>query len=187
MEEVAHVIEILEKAVKAIKEKNSVQIKDLSNQTIHSASVYQDPDNIAIAVVLYSLSKLIERKYYSKLKDWDKFEKNYEQCIARAIIALKQKQIELYREQIDCIRENVKKVSGDLKKYLEDVFRKASINKASKLYEHGLSLEKTAKILGITVWELNQYVGQSGMADVNFAYTLDLDKRIKQAEKMFKK
>ena len=38
--------------------------------------------------------------------------------------------------------------------------RKASINKASRIYEHGISLGKTAQLLGITQWELTEYTGQ---------------------------
>ena len=70
---------------------------------------------------------------------------------------------------------------------MQEVFRKASVNKASRLHEHGISLHKTARILGVTLWELNRYVGQTGIADVNLAYTLDLGKRIKQAEGIFVK
>jgi hypothetical protein len=64
MEEVANVLEILEQAKKAIQKEDVIQIKDLSNQTVHTASIYQDPDNIAIAVVLYALSKILERTNY---------------------------------------------------------------------------------------------------------------------------
>lgn len=187
MQEKEHVIEILIGAKKAIREEDIGEIKSLSNQTIHSASIYQDPDNIALAVILYTISKLIEREKYHTLTGWKEFEKNYEKCLERAIISLKKDQLELYREQIDCIRDFVRKLSGNLKKYVEEVLRKAQINKASKIYEHGISLEATAKILGLTLWELNQYVGQAGIGDVNLAYTLDIRKRIKNAEEMFRR
>lgn len=187
MQEKGHILEILEKAKIAIKDEDVLTIKDLSNQTVHSASIYQDADNIAIAIVLYAISKIIERTNYKDYPDWKKFKKNYEVSIDRAIIALRRDDLEVYREQIDNIREFVKRLSGGFKSHVEDVFRKAQINKGSRLYEHGLSLEKTAKILGITVWELSQYVGQTGIADVNLAYTLDLRQRIKNTEDIFKK
>ena len=187
MLEEVHVVKVLEQAKAAIKKGDSAKIKDLSNQTIHSASIYQDADNIALAVVLYALSKLIERKRTAEHDGWCDLEKNYLQAIDRALFALKKKDIEVYRDQIANIREAIKSCSGDLKTYVEDVFRKASINKASRLYEHGLSLAKTAKILGITLWDLNHYVGETKIADVNLAYTKDLGARIKSAQRMFKK
>jgi len=185
MQEIEHVLNILERAKKAIKAEDIIEIKDLSNQTIHSAAIYQDADNIALAVILYCLGKILERRKYQDYSDWPKFEKNYEICIDRAIIALKRRDIEVYREQMECIRENIKKLSGNFRRYVEEIFRKASINKASRIYEHGISLEKTAKILGVTQWELTQYVGQTGIADVNLVYTKDIKQRIKEAQLMF--
>lgn len=187
MLEEVHAIQVLEDAKKALKQDDTIAMKDLSNKTIHSASIYQDPDNVALAVVLYALSKLVERTSYRKLPGWKKFEKTYISSIDKAIIALKRKDIEVYRDQLGQVREAIKGLSGNLRQYVEDVFRKASINKASRLYEHGISLAKTASILGVTVWELNQYVGQTRIADVNLAYTRDLNSRIKLAERIFGK
>ena len=75
MQEKEHVIKILEQAKQAIKKQDVIKLKDLSNKTIHSASIYQDPDNIAVAIILYSLSKIIERKTYRDYPGWKKFEK----------------------------------------------------------------------------------------------------------------
>ena len=187
MQEKEHVISVLERAKKAIKQKNIPEIKSLSDKTIHSAQIYQDADNIALAVILYALSKAIERERYREYEDWDLFEKVYEISITRAINDLKKGDIEHYRIHISEIRKAIKNLSKEFRKHMEDVFRKAQINKASRLYEHGMSLETTARILGITLWELNQYVGQTGISNVNLAYTKDLNERIKLAEDIFKK
>ncbi len=185
MEEKGHVVEILAEAKKAIKGSEVIQLKELSNQTIHTASITQDPDNIALAVILYALSKIIERRKYQDYPDWPKFEKNYTSALDNALLALKRNEMEVYRDQIGRVRDFIKNIGGHLKGYVEEVFRKAQINKGSRIYEHGISLEKTAKILGITIWELNSYVGQTGIADVNLAYTLDIKKRLKNAEEIF--
>lgn len=185
VQEIGNVIDILEKAKRAIKEEDVVAMKDLSNRTVHSSSIYQDPDNINIAVILYSLSKIIERTRYREMPGWDKFEKIYTDAIDKALVALKRKDVEVYREQIERVRAGVEKLSGHLKEYIEEVFRKAQINKASRLYEHGISQEVAAKILGISQWELSQYVGQTGIADVNITCTLDIKERIKTAKEMF--
>lgn len=186
MQEKEHVIDVLQRARKALKEEDSMAVKELSNQTIHSASIYQDPDNIAIAVILYALSKIIERTHYRELTGWNKFKKTYEDSIDKAIIALKRNDIEVYREQIGNIRESIDSLSGHLKTYLEEVFRKASINKASRIYEHGISLETTAKILGVTIWDLSSYVGQTGISEVDLTYTLDIKQRLKNSQEIFK-
>ena len=185
MQERENVIDILEKAKKAIKEEDIITIKDLSNRTIHSSAIYQDPDNINIAVILYALSKIIERTHYRDLDGWNKFQETYESALNNSLIALKKNDLEVYRDQIDRIKQAVTELEGHLKKYIEEVFRKADINKASRLYEHGISMESTAKILGVSIWELNSYVGQTGIGDVDLAYTLDIKQRLKNAEELF--
>jgi hypothetical protein len=186
MQEKENVIEILQAALKAIKEGDIMVIKELSNRTVHTSSIQQDPDNINIAVILYALSKILERTRYQEMPGWNKFERVYEQSLENALVALKKNDIQVYRDQIARIEEIVDKISGHLKVYIKEVFRKASISKASRLYEHGISREAAAKILGISQWELAQYIGNTGIADVNLAYTLDIKKRLKNAEEMFK-
>ena len=85
------------------------------------------------------------------------------------------------------IRKSVSKLSGKLKIYIQDVFRKAQINKASKIYEHGISMEQTASLLGITLFELANYSGQKPeISDTPLNQTIDVKKRIKTAMEMFK-
>ena len=46
-------------------------------------------------------------------------------------------------------------------------------------------MEKTAKILGISLWELSEYTGRTGIADINLAVTMPIKERIKIAEGIF--
>ena len=64
MQEKENVIDILEKTKSAVEREDILLLKDLSNRTIHTASIYADSDNIAVAVAVYSLSKILERKKY---------------------------------------------------------------------------------------------------------------------------
>lgn len=186
MQEKEWVIKLLSEAKEGIKEEDINRVRLLSNKTLHSASIYQDPDNISLAVILYALSKILERQDYREYKHWDIFAKAYTSSVDKAIADLRKGDIEHYRKHIEEVRSCLRRIYGPLKKYIPDVFRKAQINKASRLYEHGLSLEKTAKILGITVWELNQYVGQTGIADLSLSHGIDIKLRIKFAEDIFR-
>ena len=47
-------------------------------------------------------------------------------------------------------------------------------------------MEQTAGLLGITIWELAEYAGQTGISDVNLSVTFPIRQRIKQAEEIFK-
>jgi len=46
-------------------------------------------------------------------------------------------------------------------------------------------MEATAKLLGISLWELAEYTGQTSISDMNQGKTLDVKKRIKSAMEFF--
>lgn len=185
MKEIENILRIFQETKKAVEEGDSAKIKNLSDQTNNTASLTNDPDNIAVAVIVYSLSKIIERENYKKLSGWKNFYTNYIKSIDNIISALKKKNEAGARMYLNSIRNAIGKISGKLKEYIQDVFRKASINKASKIYEHGISMERTAKLLGITLFELASYAGQK-TDDMISTKTLDIKQRIKFAEEMFK-
>jgi len=185
MKEVDNILRIFEEVKEAIKKEDVINLKELSNQTVHTASITQDPDNIATAVIIYSLSKIIERKKYQKYPGWDKFYTAIIAAIDDSIESLRKKDEKKLKKDLELVGKAIDKLSGNLKKYIQDVFRGASINKASRIYEHGISMEKTAKLLGITVWELADYAGKTGISDVSESKTLDIRSRIKLAMEMF--
>ncbi len=185
MEERNHILKTLKNVEKALEKKNYIKIKHLSNYIVHNASIHQDPDIISVAVIIYSLSKLIERENYHQEKNWDVFYKNYIKGLNNKIRALEKDDIGTFRQEVDLIRKLINKLSGKLKVYITEVFRGAKINKASRIHEHGISMEKTAKILGISVWELTEYVGKTGIGNVNLGVTMPINQRIKLVEEMF--
>jgi len=185
MKEKENVLDILVRTKKAISENDVVTMKLLSNRTIHSSSIYQDPDNIAVAVIVYALGKIIERKKYQEYKEWPAF---FSACMASldaAIAAIKSDNIEQFRESVENIREAIELLSGHLRSYIEEVFRKASINKASRIYEHGISMQQTASLLGISVFELAEYAGKTGIGDVDLSITKNIHERLKTAFELF--
>ncbi len=186
MQERGNVLRILKETKEAIKREDTATIKSLSNQTINTASFTQDPDNIAVAVIVYSLAKILERQQYQEFSGWEGFNNAILASIDHSIKDMEAGNDGRIGEDLEKITKEIGKLSGKLKAYIQDVFRKARINKASKIYEHGISMEKTAKLLGITLYELASYAGQARMDDVPLENTLEVKKRIKLAEEMFK-
>ena len=160
MQEEENILRIFEGAKKAILKNDTAELKGLSDQTNNTASRTHDPDNIAVAVIIYSIGKILEREQYRNYPGWKKFYNNLLVYIDKEINALKKNNEKEISETLKLIRGTIDNLSGKLGLYISDVFRKAEINKASKIYEHGISLEKTAKLLGITMFELAGYAGQ---------------------------
>ena len=177
MEDDENIIRILEEAKVALREKDTLKLKQLSDQTNNTASRTQDADNIAVAVIVYSLGKIIERGYVENLTG-----------IVREIdnvVKSVRKNDSLLGKNLKQLRAEIGKISPRMKKHIQDVFRKASINKASKIYGHGVSMENTAKLLGITVWELASYAGQAEISDAPETKTLGVKERIKIVKGIF--
>ncbi len=182
-----HVIKVLDKVNKAVEEKNYVKLKKLSNQTLHSSSIHQNPELIMIAVITYSLNKIVERTNYKDYQEYDSFLKSLLNHLDRARDNLENDKEEKFREELVKIRKDINKISGSFKKHLKFIFNKASINKASRLYEHGLSMEKTANLLGVSVWELGEYVGKTGISEVKLNKTVTIKERVGTALNLFSK
>ena len=185
MQEKENILKILQQTKEAIDKGDSAKIRNLSNQTINTASLTQDPDNIAVAVIVYSLSKIIERQDYKNLPGWNNFHKIINKSLEHAILDIKEDKREKFRKHLETIREYIGKLSGKLKVYIEEVFHRAQINKASRIYAHGISMEQTAKLLGVTLFELADYAGKTGVSDAPINKTLNVKSRVKLAMEMF--
>ncbi len=185
MEGVENIRKILEQTLYAIENDNPHPLKELSDQTIHTAST-GDLDNIMVAIIVYSLGKILSRPDYRSLKGWNAFNKIVITSLKCSINDLKENNEKRFREDFFMIRKAINKIDGKLKKYIETVFEKAEINKGSRIYEHGISAGKTANLLGITLYELQSYTGQTGISDVSLNQTENIKKRIKLVEDFFK-
>lgn len=184
-EELKNLKNILAQSITAIRNRNLALLRDLSNRTIHSASIYKDIDSISIAVILFTLSKLLGRTDYYESKNFNDFLRKITDEINLAIGNLKQKKHEKFHKNLKEIIKIINTKGGKLNKYIKDVFREAQINKASRLYEHGISRAETAEILGIGIWELAEYVGTTGIADVDLSLTKSPKERINLAKELF--
>ncbi|MEK6893207.1 MAG: hypothetical protein AABX07_03305 [Nanoarchaeota archaeon] len=183
--EVGHVIDALNETKQALKDAEAANLRALSDKTIHSASLVQDAGSITLAVIVYSLSKLIERGDNKKIKQWDKFTKKINSFLSLAIAALKEHNFKAYELYLEKIRQSITSISPNLKSYIQEVLRKAAINKASKIYEHGISMGQTADLLGITQWELTEYAGQKSVDIISYENPENIKERAKMALEFF--
>lgn len=185
MKEIDNVLRILRKARSFVEGDNANELKALSNQTIHVATVSQDADNVVVAVLVYSLGKVMERGHYREMEGWSKFYNSLLKNLDEACVKLEKEDVEGARKNLGAVRHSLNEIDGDLGRYIKDVFRKAEINKAFKLYEHGLSSEATAELLGVSLWDLASYIGQSHIGDAKVAVSMPEKDRIKIAEEFF--
>jgi hypothetical protein len=160
----------------ALKQKNSMLLREVSDHTIHNASIFQDKDSITIAVLIYALSKIIDRL--------GKSEPKIARLLADARKELGHGDIKGYERRVKALVKEITAIDSRLDLYIQKVINEAEIKKGSRLYEHGISLAQTADLLGITQWELMKYLGQTRIAD-EFSDTVTINDRVSYARRLF--
>ena len=103
------------------KETDIAEIKLLSNHIIHNASVFQDEDSISVAILIYSLSKIIERK--EKEIDFNKIIT----MISSAASSLKSNNDDGFRKSIRDTFSFIRTIDHGLRLYINEVINQAQI------------------------------------------------------------
>ncbi|MGK0209625.1 MAG: hypothetical protein ACI83O_000905 [Patescibacteria group bacterium] len=181
----AHIVTILKSLKKSLSMQKYKELIVLSDETVASAAVHQHPMHVILAVFTYALSKIYQRDYYRTMEGWKEFDsvllKNLDGMIKAAEAKNANEVVRLAGE----IRNVLNSLSGNLRIYIQDIFRKAEINKAFKVYEHGVSAQQTADLLGVNLWDLASYFGRSHIGEAKIAQSLPVGQRISYAENIF--
>jgi hypothetical protein len=168
----------LQDVIRAIKDNDFVKLRELSNHTIHDASVFQEDDPLALAVLVYALSKVAQR-----CVEQGKSCPVVVPALERAREVLIQYDDDSYRSIIKNLLREIGDVDQQMKLYIQEVIENARIKKGSKIHQHGISIARTAEILGVSQWELQSYIGQQH--EENHYDGVRIEDRIKFTRNMF--
>lgn len=180
------IIDILRSSLEALKKDDIKTLRDLSNKIINSSSITQDEDVITIAVMMYSLSKIFERTDYRKYPGWNLFHETTINSLRGSLFALENKDVINFEKNLKNILDIIDKLDNKLRNYIKDVIHSSQIARGSRLHEHGISLGRTAELLGIDKWELTEYTSKTGIAEIKEGLTLKVDKRLRIARRLFR-
>jgi len=172
------ILDVLSKVLKIIQEQDYGMLSELSNHVIHDASVFQDDDSISFAILVYALSKTVQRCIECGVP----FAK-FQGLLQEAYDALKSDDEVAYHNRIKAVFVTIKSADEKLKLYVEEVINKAKVKKGTKMHEHGISIARTAEILGIGQWELMSYVGKTRIGES--LASDDVVKRVGFARRLF--
>jgi len=157
---------------------DTLELKKLSNTTIHAASAFQDDYSTSIATLIYALSKVIER-------DGTQIPKS-------KIIALMHKALEAvendedhnFKLAIEKLYDEISKIDAKLKMYVQEVVNQAQVRKGCKLCELGISTTQASHVMGVSSWDLMEYMGQTKIHEQDETIT-DVSSRLKYARQLF--
>lgn len=172
------ILDVLGKTIQALKEEDYSKLVELSNHTIHDASIFQEDDPLTLAILVYALSKVIHRCV----------EKGHA-CplvapgIQKAKEALENDDDNAYRTTVKNLLQDIGEYDTQLKMYIQEVIQQSRIKKASKIHEHGISIARTAELLGLSQWELQNYIGKT-VTDIPHD-GMKVTERLRRARELF--
>lgn len=178
MEEVVRqdILEVLKGGIEALREGDAFRVKELSNNVIHNASIFQDEDSLGIAVLMYALSKTMEKGRLD-LTEVGKL-------LSKAKAALDSLNFDEHRLAVKLGLKKISEADARLKIFVSSVIDQAQLKKGCKICMHGVSVARTANILGISRWELMQYLGRTTFHD-EVIETVNVQDRLALARKVF--
>jgi len=173
------ILEVLSQAIASLQAEDHHALGELSNHIIHDASIFQDDDSVSVAVLVYALSKMVQRCCDEKIPF-----QHLVPLVKQAHDNLAAGNEEGYRSLVRKMIDEVKKLDQKLKLYITEVMEKARVKKASKLHEHGISIARTAELLGVSQWELQDYIGKTRIPE--FHMGISASQRLQKARVWFK-
>ena len=174
------IVSVLTQAIFLIKKGDFTALSELSNHTIHNASIVQDEYSIQTAILIYALAKVLERV---KQKGGDVPQKIIDN-IQSVIDCLNQDNDSGCDNAIKNIFSEISKIDDKLPWHVQKVIEKANIVKGSNMFRHGISIGRVANVLGISQWDLMSYIGKTRIIDKEGLVT-DVENRIKFTRGLF--
>lgn len=155
------IIKSLDEAVAILANGNVAQLKEISDHTVHNASIFQDEDSVSIAVIIFAIFKIMERCGREKSAVCS----TIHLALSKARDELASGREKQYRRIINGLFSFIGKEDERLRLFIEHVIDQAQIKKGSKLYEHGISIAQAAEVLSISQYELMNYIGKTRLPE----------------------
>lgn len=170
------ILSILERGFAALSRSDLLEFTELSNHINHNASIFQDEDSLTIATVIYSLGKLFFRE--------EKIDEQLIGHLRKAQLHLTQDNVKSYRKHIRILLDQIRKRDESMSFYITHILDKAGIKKGTKLYYNGISLGRVAHLMGLSQWELINYLGKTNIVDT-FEKTPRMKERLAHTRRIF--
>lgn len=156
---------MLQEAKNALDNNAADDLKAISNHCIHAATTFQDCDSSKLSVLVYVLSKMLQAQ---KIKPHLQFagQTKVSQLFAKARFALQKNKIKDFRSALQKAEDVIQLQEANYAHYVDELLRRGKIKKACKIYDHGISLNRTAEMLDVSPWEVRSF-SKNAYADLD--------------------
>ncbi len=177
------IIEVLQEAANLVLHVDAQRLKQISDHTLHNSATYQDEDSILIAILIYTLGKISEKE--NNEPSFKIFAQDISKHLELAGSSLQKNDAGSYQYHIRESFEVIKKLVDNIGVMASEVLHHSRIKKASRIFEHGISMGRVSNLLGISKWEIMDYIGHSHIHDVSEIKTKSAKERLGYVQKIF--
>lgn len=175
-EERLKLIGILKKTVKALETRDSYSARQQSDTATFLASLHQDENSISVAVMIYALSKIMEHGNINLKKTSSYIEKAISHLEANNHID--------FRTQMKEIISDIEKQAPQMDRFIKTVMESSQIKKSCSICQNGISAARAANIMGISQWELMNYIKQISPNN-DYSENVSIRDRIRLSRRLF--
>lgn len=168
--------EFTEKMKKQFRSRDTMALKELSNQAIERAILTESRALVNVSLVSYSLSKLLSKPHLFREEQWKDFEGHILDELSRKVAPEK---------VLGDIIKDIADYDRSTGNYLTDLIDKARVKQASRAYALGLSLGRAAELTGADKTNLLDYVGMTRIHERPFTKSRSVEQRFKNIKKLF--
>jgi len=172
------------KAGIALRDRDSTELKKISDLSITEASVFQEEESVSLAIIFYALSKIVDRTPKETEYQSAKLDRIINR-LEKIEVLLKNDRREEIKRDIREIFEIIQEMDDKIPMYIQEIIEKARVTKGTKIHEQGIALGRAAELLGISQWSLMRYVGNTVMHDKEEPAKISVMQRIKFAKSLF--
>jgi len=153
------------------------RLKQLSEELVEGASLFNDPDCISVSVLAYSLYKI-----FSKNLDIEKTS-----LLGYVSAALGSVDNDTrFRSDIRKLFDHLKKYDKNIDTNILQIVKHVQVKNGLKMYEHGLSIGQAAEVMGVSKWNIMEYLGASSIVDQDSSQRIDCKTRLNFTKGLFK-
>jgi len=150
---------------KAFQARRTQDLKRIGNDNIKEAVLESDSKLAKMAVISYSLYKILSKDHFLRSKRWPKVSESIVNSISKSIQAIEKNNEKAFNKHLDNAIDEIQFIDNELSNYARNIYEKSKIKQASTAYALGMSLSNAAALTGADRKELQLYIGATRIHD----------------------
>ncbi|MCX6800705.1 MAG: hypothetical protein NTZ73_00785 [Candidatus Diapherotrites archaeon] len=173
----------LGETLRLFKERNTQEMRGLSNRLIKEASIENNLGKAELGVISYALHKIETKDHIINHQNWPRIKNEIVQHLSEAMEAIESGDDNAFMQRLKETIQHIEEVDMEMGRFVQGIYEKAKVKQASLAYSYGLSISQAAELTGANKKELQSYIGFTTMHDEE-SEVKTIEERVKELREM---